>query len=200
MAAGLLLAVLALLVAMVLLPWFQRIDQARQQVREASLQLARLEARAAVAPMADATATHAGAMAAALLLPAPSEAQAAALLQDWLKLAVGASGATLASIQALPVTPLKGVVRVGARLHLTADLAALQSLLHGLEAGGPLLLVDNLSIGARRAAAGSGAATSLSAADPAAPRRAAGGSGAASDRPLDVRLDVAGFAAVGGAK
>ena len=82
---------------------------------------------------------------------------------------VAASGAVVTSVQALPAESGEGLQRIPVRVKLSADTAGLFALLHALESERPVLLIDNVTIGARTSqAVGAG-------------------------RNLDVQFDVVGF-------
>lgn len=108
---------------------------------------------------------------AGLLLAGASEAQAAAVLQERLKRVVAAAGARLISFETLPPGAARDGRRVGLRVLMTADTAALQKVLYGLESGLPAVLIDNLYVRARSAKA------------------------VAAGRHLDVRFEFAGYMA-----
>jgi general secretion pathway protein M len=83
---------------------------------------------------------------AAYYLDGATDALAAASLQARVTALVEGSGATLLSIQTLTTTEDRGLRRVAIRLQMTAEIAPLVRVLHGLETGIPLLFVDNLEL------------------------------------------------------
>ena len=83
---------------------------------------------------------------AAYYLSGATDALAAASLQARVTALVEGSGATLLSIQTLTSTEDRGLRRVAIRLQMTAEIAPLVRVLHGLETGIPLLFVDNLEM------------------------------------------------------
>ena len=83
---------------------------------------------------------------AAYYLSGATDALAAAALQARVTTLVEGSGATLLSVQTLTTTEDRGLRRVAIRLQLTAEIAPLVRVLHGLETGIPLLFVDNLEV------------------------------------------------------
>lgn len=109
----------------------------------------------------------------ALFLPGATEGQAAAALQDVIKAAVGSADARADSIQALEATADGALTRITMRVRLSADTKSLQRLLHALEAGRPVVLLDGLYVRARSFRAD------------------------AQERNLDLRFDVIGFAQTG---
>ena len=109
----------------------------------------------------------------ALFLAGATEGQAVAALQDVIKAAVAAADARADSIQALETGAEGDLTRVAMRVRLTANTASLQRLLHALEAGRPVVLLDGVYVRAR----------SLR--------------GDAQERNLDLRFDAIGFAQTG---
>ncbi len=83
---------------------------------------------------------------AAYYLSGATDALAAASLQARVTALVEGSGATLLSIQTLTSAEDGGLRRVAIRLQMTAEIAPLVRVLHGLESGIPLLFVDNLEL------------------------------------------------------
>ncbi len=83
---------------------------------------------------------------AAYYLSGATDALAAASLQARVTALVEGSGAALLSIQTLTSTEDRGLRRVAIRLQMTAEIAPLVRVLHGLETGIPLLFVDNLEL------------------------------------------------------
>ena len=90
---------------------------------------------------------------AAYYLSGATDALAAASLQARVTALVEGSGATLLSIQTLTSTEDGGLRRVAIRLQMTAEIAPLVRVLHGLESGIPLLFVDNLELQSQAAPA-----------------------------------------------
>ncbi len=87
------------------------------------------------------------------LLDGASEASAAAQLQDLVDRAVSEAGSEVESIRVEPTRPLEGrdgAVQVPITVELTADMPALQRLLHRVESGTPYLFVDRLAARALR--------------------------------------------------
>lgn len=83
---------------------------------------------------------------AAYYLSGATDALAAAALQARVTALVEGSGATLLSIQTLPSAAEQNLRRVSIRLQMTAEIAPLVRVLHGLEAGIPLLFIDNIEL------------------------------------------------------
>lgn len=109
----------------------------------------------------------------ALFLPGATEGQAAAALQDVIKAAVASADARADSIQALEATAEGALTRITMRVRLSSDTASLQRLLHALESGRPVVLLEGVYVRARSFRAD------------------------AQDRNLDVRFDAVAFAQTG---
>jgi general secretion pathway protein M len=90
---------------------------------------------------------------AAYYLSGATDALAAAALQARVTALVEGSGASLLSIQTLTSTEERGMRRIAIRLQMTAEIAPLVRVLHGLETGIPLLFVDNLELQSQAAPA-----------------------------------------------
>ena len=80
-----------------------------------------------------------------------TDALAGAELQELVNATVAAGGGGLRSVQILPVKTDGGFRRIGVRVQMTATIAQVLRVLHGLEAGSTLLFVDNLEVSNRRA-------------------------------------------------
>ncbi len=80
-----------------------------------------------------------------------TDALAGAELQEKVNATVAAGGGALRSVQILPVKAGGGFRRIGVRVQMTATIAQVLRILHGLGAGSTLLFVDNLEVRNRRA-------------------------------------------------
>ena len=80
-----------------------------------------------------------------------TDALAGAELQERVNATVAAGGGSLRSVQILPVKADGGFRRIGVRVQMTATIAQVLHVLHGLDAGSTLLFVDNLEVSNRRA-------------------------------------------------
>ena len=78
-----------------------------------------------------------------------TDAQAAAELQDHLNQVIAANGGTGRSIQPLPGVDEHGFQRVTVRVQLTATIESLFHIVYALEAGTPLVFIENISIQGR---------------------------------------------------
>lgn len=85
-------------------------------------------------------------------LEGASDALAAAALQERVRALAAEAGGELRSTQILPASDDAGLRRIGLRIQLGLDAEALQSVLHELETGTPLVFVDNLVVRARQQA------------------------------------------------
>lgn len=82
-------------------------------------------------------------------LTGPSDALAAAQLQDRVKSVVEAAGGELRSTQILPATPLEGDLgfrRTTLRVHFVVTIEGLETTLYDLETGQPYLIIDDVTI------------------------------------------------------
>ena len=176
------LLALALLLGLAAGAWFAVLQplldwraRAEERLAEAAATLAR---HRAVAGQAEAIAREAAALRdvaerESLFLPGASEGQAAAALQDVIKAAVAAADARADSIQALEASPQGALTRIGMRVRLSVDTASLQRLLHALESGRPVVLLEGVYVRARSFRED------------------------AQERNLDLRFDAVGFARTG---
>ena len=80
-----------------------------------------------------------------------TDALAGAELQELVNATVAKGGGGLRSVQILPVKTDGSFRRIGVRVQMTATIAQVLRVLHGLEAGSTLLFVDNLEVSNRRA-------------------------------------------------
>ena len=80
-----------------------------------------------------------------------TDALAGAELQELVNATVATGGGGLRSVHILPVKADGGFRRIGVRVQMTATIAQVLRVLHGLEAGSTLLFVDNLEVSNRRA-------------------------------------------------
>jgi general secretion pathway protein M len=82
-------------------------------------------------------------------LTGPSDALAAAQLQDRVKSVVEGAGGELRSTQILPATPLEGELgfrRATLRVHFVVTIEGLKTSLYELETGQPYLIIDDVAI------------------------------------------------------
>jgi general secretion pathway protein M len=80
------------------------------------------------------------------LLPGETDAVAAAALQERMQDMASRAGASLSSVEMLPVTQLGQFRRIGLRVALQAELANVVHLLQSVEAAKPRMLVDELDL------------------------------------------------------
>jgi general secretion pathway protein M len=144
-------AAVAILVALALILWLGPVDSYLDLIGDTAQNLALAEQklvryRALAAPTTEPATPVAEAT---ILLPAVSDAQAAALLQETIKSAASAAQVQIEGIQVLQPESSAGTSRVGVRLRGRGDLAGLDRLLYAIEASRPLLHPDNLQIRAR---------------------------------------------------
>jgi general secretion pathway protein M len=82
-------------------------------------------------------------------LQGPSDALAAAQLQDRVKSVVQTAGGELRSTQILPAEPLEaglGVRRTTLRVHFVVTIEGLETTLYELETGQPYLIIDEVTV------------------------------------------------------
>jgi general secretion pathway protein M len=121
----------------------------------------------------------AGEAASRLLLPGETTGIAGANLQKLVSALVAQHGGTASSLQILPPSEDGNLMRIPMSLSISVDIDGLRSIIHGLEAGMPLIFVDDIAIRPQWEAAGSSDPHYLG--------------------PLDVMLQVSGFVARNGA-
>jgi general secretion pathway protein M len=78
-----------------------------------------------------------------------TDAISAVALQDRLKQVIGVNGGTTRSIQPLPGVDEHGFRRVTVRVQLTATTESLFHIVYALEAGAPVVFVENLDVQSR---------------------------------------------------
>lgn len=176
-ALGLVIVVALVLYAGLIIPYLEARQRSQDMIEQQGALLARYRALAAGGIEADASADRERvALLREILHPALSEGQAVASLQDRIKTLGGGAGINLSSVQALPPHEIArkddggGLARIGLRLRLAGDTAALNRFLHAIEAHRPFLVIENLAINGRGSRPGSVA-------------------------PLDIQLDVIGLQA-----
>ncbi|HEY0524885.1 MAG TPA: type II secretion system protein GspM [Stellaceae bacterium] len=135
--------------------------------------------RRLAAEAGDGDAGGASPLAALLVAPDLSEAQAASLIQERLKGFAATAGIELQGVAVLPREDAPALQRLRLRLRGTGDVAGLSRFLHAVESARPVLVVDTLRLQSR---AGTAAA--------AANGTAGAGATAA---PLDLQLDILAF-------
>lgn len=96
-------------------------------------------------------------------------ALASAELQQYVKRAIGQSGGGLVSTQVVPSEQKAGIVEATVKVRMRGSSDTVQKLFYRLEAGRPLVFIDNVSL------------------------RTTGRSGVAKGQHLDVRFDLTGY-------
>lgn len=142
-----LILALALIHAGLLSPYLAHVGAQAERLDARADILARMRRLAEQPAPADDAAARA--RLAALLLPAGSEAQAVAQLQDRLKAIALEAGVDLQGLQVLPAVETALLSRLTVRLRGSADIAAAGRFLQAVESGTPALLVDNLRLQSR---------------------------------------------------
>ncbi len=154
MAAG--LAVLAVLLAagIIALPVFKTV-QLRDEMAAARVTLATLERS-----IKDGSGLT-GVTVTDLLIRGGTIGRASADLQQRLNDAAKGAGLTIRSIQALTPKQDGELMQVSAEATLQASAPALRQILHGIETGLPIMIVDELSVRTLTAAAGAAPASAV---------------------------------------
>lgn len=147
-ALGLLAAVLLLLHLAVVQPLVESWIHAGRDAAEARLRLDTLSALAGAAGDLEAALAKRRQLSAQgpAFYQAPSDTLVAVQVQDRLKAAVEQAGGRLTSVRVLPAGEEGAFRRIALRAQAEATLAALQRVLHQLEAARPYVVLDNLSV------------------------------------------------------
>lgn len=141
LALGLLFGLIFAVTFGVVLPIGQRFHASAEQRAELEAQLIRFQAAAAGPSLRrEVVIADAG------LIEAPSDALAAAALQERLEAAAARAAIEIASVRVERPTPLEQARKVTLTAELEGDMAALGALLHGLESGAPYVIVEQLSL------------------------------------------------------
>lgn len=176
-ALGLLLALVALVVVLAVVPLARTYLEQREAIADKQALVLRLDAlgRRSGALEAELRGLEARSDIGRFTLTAQSPSLAAAELQRDVKAVVERSGGRLTSTQVLAAEDAGDFRRVSVNVRLTADTVGLQQVLHALETRVPVLVVDELMVISRR-------------------QRAASRQGNPSDDvELDVRFRLSGF-------
>ena len=146
-AVSLLFAVAWFVVSFIAMPPINQISADRESIAHSRLSLARYEQLEDGLPAVQKALDELNGTAndQALLATAPPAVMAASLQQTTQGL-VAAAGATLRSSRTLPPTTENGFHRVGVQLDVAASTTALTSLLHGIAAAEPVILVDQMVV------------------------------------------------------
>lgn len=157
-AIGLLLAVVAVAYALTVAPLIAAYKETDEAIARATDLLARYQQvtaqRDALEDQFDELAARRHAS--GVYLRGDTDALAAAELQEIVNSTVESGGGRLRSTQILPTRTDGELRRVGVRVQMTANIAALARILYTFEAGDIFLFIDNLDISNRRARRRSG--------------------------------------------
>jgi general secretion pathway protein M len=151
-AVALLVAVLGCAYVYVVVPLLTAYEETDRAIADARELLARFERIAATrtAHENQATELRRRQTAQGYYLAGGTDAMVAAELQDRVKAAIEGNGGTLRSIQPLPGQVEGNFRRVTIRLQMMATTESLARVLYVLEAGSPILFLDNVDVQARR--------------------------------------------------
>ena len=155
LALGLLAALLIGSYVLVVVPLLGTYEDNAAAIEQAETILRRQQALAAQQPQLIERLEEAKAQAdaAAGYLQGPSDALAAAQLQDRVKEVVEASGGELRSTRILPaedVDASPGTRRTALRVQMMVSIEGLAEILYGLESGQPYVLIDELTVRSQR--------------------------------------------------
>jgi general secretion pathway protein M len=151
LAMGLLGGVLLAGYGLVLAPVIVAYQEVGQEIEESQLLLQRYRSLAGQRPELSARLADLERQAAKVggYLKGPSDALAAAELQDYARAVIEGAGGSLRSTQILPVSAADSKVpvrRATLRIQLGIDIKGLQKVLYQLETGQPYLFVDQLTV------------------------------------------------------
>ena len=151
LAIALLAAAVASVYLLVLVPVGNAYRETADAIEQAEILLQRQRALAAQRPLLVARIEEETERADAIAgyLQGPSDALAAAQLQDRLKAVVEAAGGDLRSTRILPAEPVEaspGTRRAALQVQMIVTIGGLAEILYGLEAGQPYVLIDELSV------------------------------------------------------
>lgn len=151
LAAGLLAGLLLLTGLLVIWPWMAHSRAYDEEMADQMEQLTRFRNLATQRPTLEAELQQVGKAAdrSRYYIRASTPAVGAAELQKQAKRIIDKRQGKLVSTQALPVQDDGKAVRIAIRVRMNIGAEALADVLHALEAGRPLLFVENLSIRAR---------------------------------------------------
>ena len=151
LALALLAAAAAGAYLLVVVPVLEAYRANAEAIEQAEITLQRQRALAAQRPLLVARIAEQKEQAEAMsgYLQGPSDALAAAQLQDLLRAAVEAAGGELRSTRILPAEAVEespGIRRAALQVQMVVTIAGLAEVLYGIEAGQPYLLVDELLV------------------------------------------------------
>lgn len=155
LAVGLLAGVLLAGYGLVLAPVIAAYQEVSRQIEESQLLLQRYRSLASQRPELSARLADLEQQAPKVggYLKGPSDALAAAELQDHARAVIEGAGGSLRSTQILPVSAADSNVpmrRATLRIQLGIDITGLQKVLYQLETGQPYLFVDELTVRQQR--------------------------------------------------
>lgn len=151
-AVGLLLALLLVVLMLVVVPTFQWFYQARESVADTHFRLERLQSAAAQLPQLreEVRALEAALDRQDLTQREASESLASAALQQRVSAIIEDQGGNAQSTRVRSAVEEDGLQRIGLRIELEAETAALAGILVALESARPLLFVDRVNVRAQR--------------------------------------------------
>ncbi|MFI3137952.1 MAG: type II secretion system protein GspM [Methylococcaceae bacterium] len=148
LAVGLLLGVIALILALVVWPWYTQITDAQQQIKDLVFRIQRytrvIEGRNEV--LEKVSQSKQGLDALGYFYEQSSPALASAELQAFIKNIIVAAGGVLESTQVLPQVEEDDLIHIAVNVRLTGDIPLLRSILYQIETTKPLKLVEELDL------------------------------------------------------
>ena len=160
-AIGVLLVLLLVGYSLLVAPLVAAYSQINGEIAQSNELLARYQrvaaqqsAHKALLDRVSATHTESG-----VYLPGETDALSAARLQEIVNARVESNGGQVRSVQILPPRDDGDFRRVGVRIQMTANVAAVARMLYAFEAGDMFLFVDNLEISNRQKRQRAGQAT-----------------------------------------
>ncbi|MCX7086486.1 MAG: type II secretion system protein GspM [Methylococcales bacterium] len=148
LAVGLLLGVIALILALVVWPWYTQVTDAQQQIKDLVFRIQRytrvIEGRNEV--LEKVSQSKQGLDALGYFYEQSSPALASAELQAFIKNIIVSAGGVLESTQVLPQVEEDDLIHIAVNVRLTGDIPLLRSILYQIETTKPLKLVEELDL------------------------------------------------------
>jgi general secretion pathway protein M len=148
LAIGLFFGVIALLLALVVWPWYAQIRDAQQEIADLVFRIQRytrvIEGRQDVFEKVEQS--KQGINALGYFNDQATPALASAELQAFIKNTIVTAGGVLESTQDLPSTEEDGLVHIAVNVRLTGDTNLLRSVLYQIETAKPLKLIEELDV------------------------------------------------------
>lgn len=148
LAVGLLVSVIALLLAVIIWPWYTQIDEAQQEINRLVSRIQRytrvIEGRNDVFTKVEQSKQNINAL--GYFNEQATPALASAELQAFIKNTIVAAGGVLESTQDLPPTDEDELIHIAVNVRLSGDTNMLRTVLYQVEMAKPLKLIEELDI------------------------------------------------------